>query len=553
MIGPSRIGSLLFAAGCVCLLALAPAPAAAQSPSLTPVGGTFSAPVYTTAPPGDGRRLMVVEQGGTVRVIRDGVTLTDPFLTVTADFTTGGERGLLGLAFSPDYEQSRLLYVYFTDAEGDIRVDELRRAEDSRDRVEPEYRRPVIEIPHREAGNHNGGTVAFGPDGRLYIGTGDGGNGYDQPVRDARDRTSLLGKLLRIAPTPGGGYTIPVDNPFAGPAEPGRDEVWSYGLRNPFRFSFDSLTGDLFIGDVGQNTIEEVNHAPFATGGAGRGANFGWDDCEGNLAAEPSTGTAPCELVGDQRPAISLPHASRYCSVIGGVVVRDASVAQLAGRYLYGDLCQARLRSYVSGAPETDREEPTLAVRQLAGIGEDACGRVHVVQLGGAVSRLDGGSPGDCALRVPEPGGGGAPAGAGPPGGASVIGGATGSGRSPIAAPVTLRLRLGGPRRQRLTRRGLLVRARCSEPCRLRALGALNVRRGERQIRLPVPARVRQVHRRLLAGRPAALRLKVSGASRAVVRRALARGRRVLAAVTVRVRDARGNLRRARRTIRLRL
>ena len=549
MIGHSRTRTLLFAAGCICLLALGPATAAGQSPSLTPVGGTFSAPVYATAPPGDGRRLMVVEQGGTVRVIRDGVTLADPFLTVGTDFTTGGERGLLGLAFSPDYEQSRLLYVYLTDSEGDIRVDELRRAADSRDRVEPAYRRPVIEVPHREAGNHNGGTVVFGPDGRLYIGTGDGGNGYDQPVRDARDRSSLLGKLLRIAPTPGGGYTIPVGNPFAGATDPGRDEVWSYGLRNPFRCSFDRLTGDLFIGDVGQSTIEEVNHAPFTTGGAGRGTNFGWDDCEGNLAAEPITGTAPCQLVGDQRPAISLAQAGGYCSVIGGVVVRDPSVAQLAGRYLYGDLCRARLRSYVPGAPETDREEPTLAVRQLAGIGEDACGRVHAVQLGGAVSRLDGGSPSDCALRVPEPGGGGAPSGGGPP----EIGGTTGNAPSPTVAPVTLRLRLGGPRRQRLTRRGLLVRARCSEPCRLRALGAVSVRRGERQIRLPVPTRLRQVHRHLRAGRPASLRLKVSGASRRAVRTALAGRRRVIAAVTVRVRDARGNLRKARRTIRLRL
>jgi len=526
-----RTRTLPLAAACACLLA--PAHAAAQS--LVPVGGSFAAPVQATAPPGDGRRLMVVEQGGTVRVVRDGVSLAQPFMTLSSNFTTGVERGLLSIAFRPDYERSRLLYAYYTDAEGDIRVDELRRAADSRDRTEPGYRRPVIEILHREAANHNGGTVAFGPDGHLYMGTGDGGNGYDQPNRDARDPGSLLGKLLRIAPTPGGGYAIPTGNPHAGAGDPGRDEVWSIGLRNPFRFSFDRPSGDLFVGDVGQSTVEEVNHVSAVTGGAGRGANFGWDDCEGNLASEPVTGTAACGLVGDVRPALSLAQAQGYCSVIGGVVVRDPALPQLAGRYLYGDLCQPRLRSYLPGAPASDREEPTLSVSTLVALGEDACGRVHAVQLGGTVARLQGDGASDCALRVPEP----RP-------GVPVAPAAGGTYRPPDAVTPPLRIALGGPRGQRLTRRGLLVRVRCSQHCLVRALGTLTLRREGEAIRL------RAVLLPLAANRSAAIRLKVSRGARAAVRAALRRARRVRAVVAVGARGARGDLRVGRRRIRLR-
>jgi glucose/arabinose dehydrogenase len=522
----TRTLAVLFAVGCL----YGSAPASAQT--LVPVGGTFTNPVYLTAPPGDGRRLMVVEQGGTVRVIRDGVTLSTPFLTMDSNFTSGGERGLLSIAFRPDYERSRLLYAYYTDADGDIRVDEFRRAADSRDHVEPGYRRPVIEVLHREAGNHNGGTARFGPDGFLYMATGDGGNGYDEPNRDAHDPTSLLGKLLRIAPTPGGGYAIPPGNPYVGTGDPGRDEIWSIGLRNPYRFSFDRLNGDLFIGDVGQNVVEEINHLPAVSTGAGRGANFGWDDCEGNLAAEPTTGTAPCGLTGDIRPELAQTHSNGFCSVIGGVVVRDPSVPELTGRYLYGDLCKPALRSYVPGMPATDREETALAVSSLVGIGEDACGRVYAVQFGGTVGRLVGSRAGTCDLRVPEAG----PGSGGPGGGASAPPRST-----------TLRVTLGGPRHQRLGRRGLLVRVRCSQTCRIRALGALTLKRGR------TPIRLRQVVRPLPPNRSVSVRLRVSSRSRSAVHRALIRHRRVSARIIVRARDVRGNLRVARRTVSLRL
>ena len=245
-------------------------------------------------------------------------------------------------------------------------MDELRRAADSSDRVDPGYRRPVIEVLHREARNHNGGQVKFGPDGLLYLAPGDGGNAYDQPDRDARSLSSLLGKVLRIAPLAGGGYAAPADNPYFGAEAPGpqkRDEIWSYGLRNPFRFSFDRLTGDLFIGDVGQRKVEEVNHAPRTLGaGAGRGLNFGWDDCEGSFQAEPApTGSAPCALVGDT-PAVveQIRPASGFCSITGGYVVRDPG-----SRNCTAATCTATSAIRLC-APSARRRPPATAPRPVS-------------------------------------------------------------------------------------------------------------------------------------------------------------------------------------------
>lgn len=523
-----------------------PFPAAAQAPGpqtprLTRLAGSYTLPVHVASPPGDGRRLMVVQQGGAVRVLRDGVPLDEPFLTLSGDFTSGGERGLLSIAFRPDYEQSRLLYAYYTDAAGDIRVDELRRAPDSRDRVEPGYRRPVIEILHREAANHNGGQLQYGPDGHLYLGTGDGGNGYDEPIRDARDRGSLLGKILRIDPTPGGGYTLPLDNPYFGAESTGpqlRDEIWSYGLRNPFRFSFDRATGDLLIGDVGQSKVEEIDYsAAVPSVGAGRGANFGWDDCEGSFQAEPKpTGTTPCGLDGDVLPIIEqLRPGSGFCSITGGYVVRDPSLEGLVGRYLYGDLCYDAIRSATPTAPGDDRREESLPVSSLVSLGEDACARLHTVEYqSGRISRIEDATPGSCNVRVPEPSGGG--------------GGPGYPGLRP--APLSpLRLTIGGPRRQRVLRRGsLLVRVGCDRPCALRVLARLSVSRRGR------PLRLRQVIRQLPAEGTVTLRLRLPArrSARAALRRALASGRRrVRAMVLARGRAADGSVRVARRVVSL--
>ena len=525
------------------LAAASPAAAQAPSPQLTRIAGGYTLPVHVASPPGDGRRLMVVQQGGAVRVVRDAVPLAEPFLTLSGDFLSGGERGLLSIAFRPDYEQSRLLYAYYTDAEGDIRVDELRRAADSRDRVEPGYRRPVIEILHREAGNHNGGQLQYGRDGHLYIATGDGGGGYDEPIRDARDLGSLLGKILRIDPTPGGGYTVPSDNPYFGTESPGpqrRDEIWSYGLRNPFRFSFDRVTGDLLIGDVGQSKVEEIDYSAAVPGvGAGRGTNFGWDDCEGSFQAEPKpTGTTPCALDGDVLPIVEqLRPGSGFCSITGGYVVRDPSLEGLVGRYLYGDLCYGAIRSVTPTAPADDRREDSLPVSSLVSLGEDACARLHTVEYEpGRISRIEDSTPGTCDVRVPEPGGDG--------------GGSTPSYpvlRPPLLSP--LRVTIGGATRQRLLRRGsLLVRVGCDRPCGLRVLARLSVRLRGR------PLRLRQVIRRLRGEGTVMVRLRLPAkrSARAALRRALAPGgRRVTATVLARGRAADGSVRVARRVVSL--
>lgn len=498
--------------------------AAAQAPdslSLEPVATGLTQPVYVAAPPGDGRRLMVVEQGGAVRVIRDGQVLPDPFLTLSQDFRSGGERGLLSIAFAPDYESTRLFYLYYTDADGDIRVDQFRRALDSRDQAEPGYRRTVIEIPHREAGNHNGGQVAFGPDGLLYLGSGDGGNSYDQPNRDARDVRSLLGKVLRIAPTAGGGYTVPTDNPYPG------SPVWALGLRNPFRFSFDGPTGDLWIGDVGQSKIEEIDRAPATAGlNAGSGLNFGWDDCEGSLAAEPQTGSAPCTLEGDTLPVLEKARpASGFCSVTGGRVVRDPGLEALDGRYLYGDYCISTMRSFAPANPGGDRAETSLDVGSLTAVGEDACGRVYAVEIGGRVSRIQDSTPSGCAVRVPEPAGA-----IDPPAG----------GGSPTAISVR-----GAQRQRALRRGGVLLRVRCDQACGFRVLARLSLKRGGR------PRRLKGAVKHLAAGTSVRVRLELTKSGRRALRTALSKRKRVTAKATVRSRASGGAVTTTRRTIRL--
>ncbi|MEZ0293633.1 MAG: sorbosone dehydrogenase family protein, partial [Solirubrobacteraceae bacterium] len=233
----------------------------------------FDAPVYVTSPPGDRARQFVVEQGGRVMVVRDGRKLRTPFLDIRGQVTAGGEQGMLSIAFPPDYADSGLFYVYFTDNDQNQRIVEYKRA--SADRADPGSARLVLRMPDRES-NHNGGLLLFGPDGLMYVGTGDGGGGGDMHGArgNAQNLGSLLGKILRIDPRAGGGrpYQVPGSNPFVGRSG-ARGEVYSYGLRNPWRFAFDRRTGDLSIGDVGQNAYEEIDSV---RRGAGRGANFGW-------------------------------------------------------------------------------------------------------------------------------------------------------------------------------------------------------------------------------------------------------------------------------------
>ncbi len=357
--------------------------------------GSFDTPVYVTKAPGFRRLLFVVEQNGTVSVLRRGRKLSRKFLDirgrVQGPAEGGGEQGLLSIAFAPNYRTSRRFYVYYTNNDGDNQVDEFKRRRDTAVRARHSSRRRVIPLPHPTHANHNGGQLQFGPDERLYIATGDGGGGGD-PAGNAQSKSSLLGKLLRINPLPGRdrGYRIPSSNPFVGRS--GRNEIYSLGLRNPWRFSFDRRSGRISIGDVGQGSWEEVD---YETRTGANGANFGWNRFEGNHPYPPlSTQTPPPHY---EPPIHEYAHAAGRCnSVTGGYVVRDTRLTSLYGRYLYADLCAAELRSFI---PRLDgaRDDKALNPARPGGtpsfgissFGEGRLGRVFVVYLDGPVYRLD--------------------------------------------------------------------------------------------------------------------------------------------------------------------
>jgi len=346
--------------------------------------GRFEQPLYVTAPPGDARRQFVVEQAGRIRVVRGGRKLAQPFLDISGQVQAGGEQGLLSMAFAPDYAQSRRFYVYFTGRDGRQNVVEYRAA--GADRADASTARLVLRMEDPES-NHNGGLLLFGPDDLLYIGTGDGGGGNDQHGArgNAQALGSPLGKILRIDPRPSGGrpYRIPASNPFVRRSG-ARGEIYSYGLRNPWRFSFDRRSGDLSIADVGQNAIEEVD---FVRRGRGKGANFGWRPFEGNRRIFDES--AP----GAIAPVITHTHDAGWCSITGGVVVRDANLPALAGHYVYGDLCEGRIRAarLRAGRRTTGRVLPLARIGALSSFGEDARGRVYVTSLHGPVYRLAAG------------------------------------------------------------------------------------------------------------------------------------------------------------------
>jgi glucose/arabinose dehydrogenase len=383
----ARTGSL--AAALLGLALVLPACGSAKPPAAG-VGlkqiGRFESPVYVTGAPGFPKLLFVVEQPGRVEVLRDGRRLGRPFLDISDLVSYEGERGLLSIAFPPDYAQSRRFYVYYTDNAGNIRVDEFKRR--SATRAARGSRRAVIEIPHPVNANHNGGQLQFLGD-LLYLGTGDGGSGGDPP-NNAQNRNVLLGKLLRIDPRPSHGrpYSIPPDNPFAD-GKGGRPEIYSYGLRNPFRFSFDRVSARqprLAIGDVGQNRFEEVD---YTTVEGAAGANFGWDAFEGfSPYREENSGTP--DPGGTTKPIFAYPHSrDGSCAIVGGYVVGDPRLPSLHGRYVYADLCEGQLRSLVPhlGGADGDRKLG-LSVSEPSSFGEDDQGRIYVCSLEGPVYRL---------------------------------------------------------------------------------------------------------------------------------------------------------------------
>jgi glucose/arabinose dehydrogenase len=341
-------------------------------------------PLFVTAPRNDAR-LFIVEQGGTVRILEDGALLPAPFLNIAGKVLSGGERGLLGLAFAPDYASSGLFYVNYTDVDGDSIIARLRVSSDP-NRADPDSEEVVLKV-RQPFGNHNGGTVAFGPDELLYIGMGDGG-GADDPGDRAQNDATLLGKMLRIDVSGGlgSGFSIPPSNPFAGGALP-LPEIWARGLRNPYRFSFDRVMGDLYIADVGQREREEINVEPF--GGAG-GRNYGWRLMEGTACFIPSSGCNDGSLT---LPVHDYTHAQGRCSVTGGYVYRG-SIEAVFGHYFFADFCSGEVFSFVwdgaSGIRELSERTGELAppggFRSITAFGEDGFGELYIVQFGGGAT-----------------------------------------------------------------------------------------------------------------------------------------------------------------------
>jgi len=337
-------------------------------------------PVDLASPPGDDR-LFVAEKGGRIRIIESGAVLPMPFLDLSGRVSTGGEQGLLGLAFDPDYAANGRVVVNYTDLAGDTRIAAFQVTANP-DIADPASESLILGVDQPFA-NHNGGQLAFGPDGYLYIALGDGGDGGD-PLQNAQSLTTLLGKLLRIDLEAAAPYGIPPDNPFAGVAA-ARSEIWSYGLRNPWRFGFDRATRDLYIGDVGQSQLEEIDVGPDAEG-HGRGANYGWDVMEGDACFEPASG---CDRSGLVLPVLQYDH-SDGCSVTGGYVYRGIAIPALQGTYFYSDFCAGWVRSFrfANGDVTDEREWPALQTDGVTSFGQDDRGELYLLTPGGTVYRI---------------------------------------------------------------------------------------------------------------------------------------------------------------------
>jgi hypothetical protein len=432
-------------------------------PGLVPIG-TFDQPVYVATPP-DNSRIFVVEKPGRIK-LADGST----FLDIASRVDDSGERGLLSMAFSPAYATDGLFYVFFTaTGGGNLTIEEFQRSADpNRSNATP--RRQFQSLVHDSTQPyHNGGQLQIGPDGMLYASTGEG-----HESANAQDTSSPLGKILRLDPATGGAAA---GNPHG--------IVWAYGLRNPWRFSFDRLTGDIAIGDVGQSQFEEIDWGPAP--GRARDFNFGWPACEGFGAC-------------GQNPILVQDHSTDgFCAIVGGYVVRDPGLPTLNGRYLYGDNCNSALRS---AAPRTgaDDKPAGLTVSALTSFGEDACGHIYAASLNGPVYRIQDGALSPCA-----------------------------SGSGPAAADTTAP---GLSVKLRARRHGLRIAVTCTEAC------GTTIRARLRHVK-----RLKPRHRSLLAGQRKVVAVKLSKATETRLRKRLRRRGFVRVAVAVRATDAAGNTR----------
>jgi glucose/arabinose dehydrogenase len=362
----------------------------------TPVRG-FSSPVGI-GHAGDGsNRIFVVEQGGRIRIVKSNVLQPTPFLDIAGRISTGGERGLLGLAFPPNYARKGYFYVYYTNPSGDIVIARYRVSAGNADLADATSEQIIIIVPHPTFSNHNGGQLAFSPrDGLLYAGTGDGGSGGD-PGNRAQNPAELLGKILRIDTETGRPYTYtsPSSNPFLTTAG-FRPEIWALGVRNPWRFSFDRATFDLFIADVGQGTWEEIDFQSALSRG---GENYGWRIMEGTHCFNPNP--TPCNTPGLTLPILEYDHSGGNCSVTGGYVYRAGAYPRMLGRYLYGDFCSGRIWSLKNNAGTWQNNLLLDTAIQISAFGEDEPGNVYVASYGGGdiYPLVDNGS----ALPTPTP------------------------------------------------------------------------------------------------------------------------------------------------------
>ena len=377
---------------------MAPAPPPVSRPPIAlrleqiDAGLGLSFPVFLTAPPGDTTRLFVVEKGGLIKVVdRATNALIGTFLDITSLVSKGGEQGLLGLAFDPQYATNRRFYVSYTDLNGASVV-----ARYLRDQIDPDLAvstadRMIITVA-QPFENHNGGMIAFGPDNYLYIGLGDGGGGGD-PFFNGQNTGVLLGKLLRIDINTDDfpndatrNYGVPPSNPCVGQMNV-RGEIWSIGLRNPWRYSFDRQSGDLYVADVGQGSREEVNVSTSADG-AGRGINYGWNVMEGSLCYPL---VAACSTAGLTLPAVEYNHGSGGCSITGGYVYRGAAVPALQGTYFYADFCLGFVRSFRMVNGQVNNHADWTALNpggNITSFGEDAAGELYVMTSGGGLFRI---------------------------------------------------------------------------------------------------------------------------------------------------------------------
>ncbi len=514
------------------LLAAALAPASAHAAVQLVKVGSFSSPVYVTAPPGDTHRLMVVEQAGRIQLMVDDAKQATPFLDIASEVRppNGGEQGLLSMAFAPDYATSGKFYVYYTSRDCPSspgcteHVSQFTRSASNPNVADPSSEVPLLNIPHPTNSNHNGGQLQFGPDGYLYISTGDGGD-QDDTEHNAQfpDNGHLLGKILRINPA----------DPMASvPGNIPNTLIYNYGLRNPWRFSFDRLTGDMIIGDVGQGSREEID---FAHPGANAQANYGWPCYEGsevnNDGSVPSYPECSPTLPAETAPVFDYGHSGTPftgAGIIGGYVVRDPSLTDLYGRYLYGDLSSSGskgLRSITLPAANDDQSVP-VNVPVLSTFGEDAAGCVYAASVGGGgyVYRLapdTDPTPGPCGNSAP----GTAPA------------------KDTTAPSLSVRRR----KRQRVLRtHSIRVGAVSNELATFTATATVRVGKTAATLRFK-----RATRKNVAGGKHVTLKLRLTKRTLRKLRRAMRHHRSRIAHVTVTARDSSGNKRTRRLTVRL--